>query len=62
MTSWKRLFGKKTIKGNRKLDQKYDLSIQQSYEALGPNQKSPAPARPIKREKRKYAGNSELEF
>jgi len=36
MTSWKRLFGKKTKKAHRKIEEKYDLWLQQLHSNYGP--------------------------
>lgn len=36
MTSWKRLFGKKTKKAHRKLEQKYDLWLENLHTNYAP--------------------------
>jgi len=38
MTSWKRLFGKKTKKAHRKIEEKYDLWLQQLHSNYGPQE------------------------
>lgn len=38
MTSWKRLFGKKNKKAQRKSEEKYDLWLQQLHHSYGPQE------------------------
>lgn len=47
MTSWKRLFGKKTKKAHRKLEQKYDQWLENLHASYGPQSAMATEARSV---------------
>lgn len=52
MTSWKRLWGKKTKKSQRKVEQRYDQWLDDLQEQYGSVERAASASREIKKNKR----------